>query len=250
MLRWDDYPLVSLDEKQFDRQPAPQARFAGLDAPLSDVKLMNEMGKDFLDWAFRVGEVIAKANEDLKVYGGPNITQAEFHTMCSEAAKESMDAEAQKVSDTYDKKIAAIQDKMEREQLELDKDQAEYDQRKMDELGTGFDTVMGLFGGRKRSLSKNLTKRRMTSTAKADVDESNKAIAEYKKEIAALEQEKTKALQDVQKRWANIASKSTEIKVAPLKKDVLLDFFGVAWFPYFLVQAADGPVELPGFKPE
>jgi multidrug resistance efflux pump len=170
--------------------------------------------------------------------------------MCSEAAKEGQDAEAQKVSDAYDKKISAIQDKMEREQLELDKDEAEYSQRKMDELGSGLDTVMGLFGGRKRSFSKNLTKRRMTSTAKADVDESNKAIADYKKEIAGLEQERTNELQDIQKRWANIAGKSTEIKVMPLKKDVLLDFFGVAWFPYFLVQTADGPVELPGFKTE
>ena len=250
MMRWDDYPLVSLDERQFDRQPAPQARFVGFDAPLSDVKIMNEMGKDFLDWSFRVGEVVVKANEDLKVYGGPNINQADFRTMCSEAAKEGQDAEAQKVSDAYDKKISAIQDKMEREQLELDKDEAEYSQRKMDELGSGLDTVMGLFGGRKRSFSKNLTKRRMTSTAKADVDESNKAIADYKKEIAGLEQERTKELQDIQKRWANIAGKSTEIKVMPLKKDVLLDFFGVAWFPYFLVQTADGPVELPGFKTE
>ncbi|MBP1692399.1 MAG: uncharacterized protein H6Q37_282, partial [Chloroflexi bacterium] len=227
-----------------------QARFAGFDAPLSDVKIMNEMGKDFLDWSFRVGEVVVKANEDLKVYGGPNINQADFRTMCSEAAKEGQDAEAQKVSDAYDKKISAIQDKMEREQLELDKDEAEYSQRKMDELGSGLDTVMGLFGGRKRSFSKNLTKRRMTSTAKADVDESNKAIADYKKEIAGLEQERTNELQDIQKRWANIAGKSTEIKVMPLKKDVLLDFFGVAWFPYFLVQTADGPVELPGFKTE
>jgi hypothetical protein len=247
MVRWEDYPLQALDEKQFDRKPDPQARFATLDAPLSDVKIMNAIGKDFVDWAFRSGEVVVKANEELKVYAGPDVNQAEFRTRCSEAAKDSLDAETAKVTDTYEKQIAAIQDKIDREQRELDQDEAMYNQRKMDELGAGLDTVMGLFGGRKRSVSKNLTKRRMTSTARADVEESKNAILDYQKRIAALEKEKDQAIKDVAARWGEIASKSTEIKIAPLKKDVLLDFFGVAWFPYYLVQVDNETAELPGF---
>jgi hypothetical protein len=247
MVRWEDYPPQALDEKQFDRKPDPQARFATLDAPLSDVKIMNAIGKDFLDWAFRSGEVVVKANEELKVYAGPEVNQADFRTLCSEAAKEGLDTEAAKVADTYEKEIAAIQDKIDREQRKLDQDEAEYNQRKMDELGAGLDTMMGLFGGRKRSVSKNLTKRRMTSTARANVEESKKAIADYQKKIAALEKEKDQAIKDVEARWGEIAGKSTEIKVAPLKKDVLLDFFGVAWFPYYLVQVDNKTMELPGF---
>ena len=80
-------------------------------------------------------------------------------------------------------------------------DEEEYSQRKNEELTTGFNTVMGLFGGRKRSLSKNMTKRRMTATAKADVDESKKAIASYQKQIDELEKERASALDDVQERW-------------------------------------------------
>ncbi len=248
MLRWEDYPLRTLEEKAFDRRPDPQARFATLDAPFSDVKIMNTIGKDFVEWAFRAGEVIVKTNEALKVFAGPQVSQADFRKTCSEAAKEGMDAEMQKVTDTYDKKVAAVQAKIEREQRELDQDEAEYNQRKMDELGAGLDVVMGLFGGRKRSVSKNLTKRRMTSTAKADVDESKKAIASFQKEIDGLQKEQEQAKKDIEERWGEIASQSSELKIQPLKKDVLLDFFGVAWFPYYLVQAGDQSIEIPGFS--
>lgn len=248
MVRWDDYPLQALDEKQFDRQPAPQARFAALDAPLSDVKMMNAIGKDFVDWAFRSGEVVVKANVALKVYAGPEVSQAEFRKLCSEAAKDQLDIELEKAAEVYEKKIAALQVKLDREQLELEQDEAEHSQRKMDELGSGLESVMGLFGGRKRSISKNLTKRRMTSTAKADVDESKKAIAGYQKEIAALEKEKEQALSEVAERWGEIASQSDEIKVAPTKSAVLLDFFGVAWQPYHQVLAGGETFELPGFS--
>jgi hypothetical protein len=250
MVRWDDYPPQQLDEKQFERQPAPQAHFAALDAPLSEVKTMNLIGKDFVDWAFRTSEAIIKANETLKVYGGPNVSQADFRKQCSEAAKDSLDAESEKETAAFDKKIAVIQAKIDREQRELDQDQAQYNQRKMDELGTGLDTVMGLFGGRKRSLSKNMTKRRMTSTAKANVEESKKAIAGYQKEIAALEKQKEQALSELEERWGDIASQSDEIKMPPQKTAVLLDFFGVAWFPYYQVQSGEENFELPGFSAE
>ncbi len=250
MIRWEDYPLQRLDQRTFDRRPDPQARFASLEAPLSDVKLMNAIGKDFLDWAFRTGETLVKANETLKVYAGPEVSQAEFRKQCAEAAKDALDAELDKVSQAYDKKIEAVQVKLEREQMELDQDEAEYSQRKMEELGSGLETVVGLFGGRKRSVSKNLTKRRMTSTAKADVQESKKAIAGFEKQIEALESEKAEALQQVQDRWGDVAAESTEIKITPLKKDVLLDYFGVGWFPYYLVKIGQSQIELPGFAAE
>jgi hypothetical protein len=62
-----------------------------------------------------------------------------------------------------------------------------------------------------------------------------------------LEKEKELAIAEVEKRWGEIASQSSELKILPLKKDVLLDFFGVAWMPYYQVQAGADQFELPGF---
>jgi wobble nucleotide-excising tRNase len=87
----------------------------------------------------------------------------------------------------------------------------------------------------------------MTSKASADVKESKEVIAGYKKEIEQLEKEKAQALEEIDQRWGEVASQVSEISVVPLKKDVLLDLFGVAWFPYYLVQMGEETVELPGY---
>jgi hypothetical protein len=67
-----------------ETMPAAGARFGTIDAPLNDSKLMTALQKDFTDWIFRNSEVTARANTKLKVFGGPDVSQAEFEGMRSE----------------------------------------------------------------------------------------------------------------------------------------------------------------------
>ena len=87
----------------------------------------------------------------------------------------------------------------------------------------------------------------MAAKAKADVEESHEAIADLEQTIKALEQEKDEALQEIIKEWDEVVTNYDEIKVSPYKKDVQLDMFGVAWFPYHYVKVDGEVVELPGF---
>ena len=249
IVRWENHLTAPLDPRRLDDQPDPQARYASLETPLSDAKSISALQKDFLDWAYRTSQMKVRANEGLKVYAGPDVSQSEFLKLCSEAARQGRDAETRKVTDAYDKKIEAIRTKLAREERELDMDQSELSQRKMEELGTHAENFLGLFGGRRssRRLSTSLNKRRMTDKAKAEVEESLDAIADFKKQIAGLEKEKAQALSEIDKHWGELIGQASEISVAPLKKDVLLDLFGVAWFPYHIVQIGEEIVELPGF---
>ena len=38
-----------------------------------------------------------------------------------------------------------------------------------------------------------------------------------------------------------------EIAVTPTKSDISVELFGVAWFPYHVVQTPTGILELPGY---
>ena len=235
-----------------DARPDPRARFTIPEAPLSDTKLMNSLQKDLLDWAYRTSEVMVRGNEPLKLYAGPEITQAGFRQMCAEAAQDGRDAELDKVSAIFDKKISTLEDKIRREERELSEDESELSQRKMEEWGTHAENILGLFGGRKssRRLSTSLSRRRLTEKAKADVEESEEAIKDFEKQIAELEKEKILALEDVKQRWGDLANQIVEITVTPYKKDVQVDLFGVAWFPYFMVQTGQEILEIPGFQME
>jgi t-SNARE complex subunit (syntaxin) len=188
-----------------------------------------------------------RANEKLKIYAGPDVSQSEFRRLCAEAARSARNAEMDKVEASYEKKLDRIEDRLRREERELRQDEAELSQRRMEEYGTHAENVLSLFSKRSRRLSTSLSKRRMTERAEADVEESREAIEDFRQQIADLERELKRAIEDVQARWAEIADDMEEIAVHPYKKDILLDLFGVAWFPYHLVEAEGRTLELPGF---
>ncbi|GAB4535938.1 MAG: DUF87 domain-containing protein [Anaerolineales bacterium] len=245
VVRWEDWQVPPLDERHFDRQPMPGARFASLKAPLNDAGVFNSLQSDFTDWLYRTVTVSVRANEKLKIYAGPQVSAAEFREICAKAAREKRDAELDKVAAQYDRKLESVRTKLAREERELNDDESELKNRKMEEWGTHAENILGLFGGRKRRLSTSLSKRRMTERAKADVEESIDAIADFKQQIADLEAEKAQALQDVNDKWAEMVSDVTEIPVSPYKKDILVALFGVAWMPYHLVEAGGRVMELP-----
>lgn len=247
VVRWEDYEADPISPKTLDAVPEGRARFAPLETPLNDVKLINALRNDFQDWAYRTAAVVVRANERLGVYAGPETTQADFRERCAEMARKSRDDELKAIEKSYATKISRIQDKLEREERELRADETELSQRKLEEYGNYAETLLGMLGGRKRRITTALSKRRLAAQAKEDVQESKQAIEAYKKQIAELEKEKAGALSEVNRKWSDIVEEVNEIRITPLKKDVLVDLFGVAWFPYYLVQEGDEVYELPGY---
>ena len=249
VVRWDNYPSETIDSDRLTQAADPQARFAPLDAPLNDNKIISALEKDFVEWAYRTTQVTVRANEALKLYSGPETSEAEFRTQCADESRQAREVELKKAAAPFETKLRTLQDKIEREQRELKQDEAELSSRKMEQLGTGLETVAGFLGfGRKRSFTTNITKGRMAKQAKSDVEESEAAIKDFQDQIKEIEAEKEAAIQAVNDKWGEVASQITEIPITPQKKDILLDFFGVAWMPYHLVKTGEQLIELPGFS--
>lgn len=249
IVRWDDHLINPIDPRQLDRQPAPEAYFTTLEALFNDDKALRALKSDFADWAYRTTQITVRANETLKIYAAPDVPQAEFRRLCADAAREQRDAEIQKVTDSYAKQIERVKDKLAREERELSEDEAELSQRKMEELGTHAENILSFFGSRsRRRISTSLSKRRMTAQAKAEVEESEEAIKKYLQDVARLEKEKVAALEELQRKWGEIAEEQSEIPITPYQKDILIELFGVAWFPYHVVEDQGRTFELPGFS--
>lgn len=248
-LRWEDFPYRGPALEKIETTPPPAARFAMLSAPLDDVKTLTALQRDFVDWVYRTTTVKARANEALKVYAGPDVSQAEFMKACADTARQARDAEIEKQSAALERRIKALQEKLAREERELRQDEAEYNQRKIEELGTHAENVLGLFGGRRatRKLSTSLAKRRLTEQAKADVEESIEAIAQYKQELAELEEQRQQLVEEINARWGEMVNQISEITLTPKKTDIFVQFFGVAWLPYYVVRSGEETFELPAF---
>jgi hypothetical protein len=158
-----------------------------------------------------------------------------------------LEQEKQKLEASYDKNIETIQNRLRREKRELAQDKEEHSQRRMEELGTHAENVLGVFSKRRRRLSTSLTKRRMTKTAKSRVEESEATIEDYEAQISDLRTEKTRAVETLKEKWVEISDDMEIIPIRPYKKDILVDLFGIAWMPYHRIETSGAVLDLPGF---
>ncbi|MBN1438783.1 MAG: hypothetical protein JW929_05160 [Anaerolineales bacterium] len=206
VIRWQEFPCAAIDGAVLPKGPAAGAEFAALEAPLSDAKLLKALEKDFQDWAYH--------ESSLKVTPPPKASGPQA---------------------AIDRKLESLRMKLQREELELQQDKSEMTQRTIEEVGTAADTIFGLLTGRSRRLTTSLTKRRLTSNAAADVEESKQTIESLKKQIQDLERQKTAAA----------PAETAEVTLRPAKKDIYVDLFGVAWVPQY--RLSDG-AELSGYS--
>ncbi|HEY5901213.1 MAG TPA: DUF87 domain-containing protein [Anaerolineales bacterium] len=247
-LRWEDFPYNGPALEQVETSPSGPARYVGLDAPLNDAKLLAALQKDFVDWVYRTSSVKARANEALKIYAGPDVSEGDFIKACSETAREARDADLEKKTAALDRQIKTLQAKLGREERELAQDEADLRNRNMESAANALELGASLFGlGRKKSISTQLTKHRLSQNAKADVEESKDAIEQYEKDLAELMKQREQIAEEVQAAWADVVNKRTEITITPKKTDIHVSLFGVGWLPYYLVSAGGASIEVAAF---
>jgi hypothetical protein len=251
IVRWEEFPYAGPSLDKIETLPADSARFASIEPPLSDAKLMNALQKDFTDWVFRNSEVTARANVKLKVFAGPDVTAADFMKQCAEIAREACDAEIEKKTSAIEKKIRTIETRLGKEESDLREDEAELQNRNIESYANLAELGASLFGlTRKKSVTTQFTKHRLAQSAKAEVQESKENIARLSEELENLEKERDSLATEINDRWGSIVSEFDEVAIKPKKTDVYVNIFGVAWMPYYVVQAGGESVELPAFGAE
>ena len=210
---------------------------------------MASLKKDFAGWVARTSKVTIRSNPTFGLYATPEVSQAEFMKACAEAARAERDRDLEKASAAYDRQISLLQDKIAREERELQQDQTELSERKKEELVSGAETVFSLLGGkRSRRISEAMSKHRLTEQSKADVDESIDSLEQYRRQLVQLEASRQQALEQAGSKWGAEVNNIAEIPILAKKSDVYVSLFGVAWMPYYLAEAAGTKMELPAFE--
>jgi hypothetical protein len=250
MIRWEEHGIGALDLNVLPASAMASARFGEVPGLLLDARRMKQMEKDFLDFAYRSASLRVFSNAALKLTSKPGMDEAAFRIECQQSATGGREAEAQKIKSTFDRKLRALQDRLSREERELAQDEAELAGRKFEEMATHGENLLGLFGGRRsqRRLTSSLTKRRLTTQAKADVDESVGAIEVFKRDLEAMQAEMAEVMQALDEQWADKADQVEEIRLTPARKDVMRDAFGLAWVPYWGAAGPGAGLVLPGFS--
>ncbi len=248
LIKWEKLASTPVDTARLESQPQPRAQFRTPPAWLGDARKTADIQKDFAEWLYRTASQKIKANTALKVYSTPEMTEAQFQEQCQAAAKAAIDAEKAKVASSYTTKITAMQRKIEIQQLDVKSAASQATQRSAEQFITGGAAVLGMLTGKKRSINSTISKVRMASAAKDRAETEEETLKQYQEQLAALQQQQEKALQDVDAKWAGVLSRVSEVSISPTKSDIFSEAFGVAWIPYYLVENAGQKLEIPAFE--
>ncbi len=247
LVQWQDYQVDEIPSNEFDPRPLPEATFADLVYPFDDEKNVTNLSGDYADWLYRNYQLTLYRNPDLKLISDVGESKEDFIARIQQTGKTTADDGVETIKAKFAKQKKSIEDKLLKEELELEKDKKTLSNRRIEEASTGLQTVIGFLGKSKKSVNSSLTKRRMTATAKANVEESEVMIEKYKSELAELEAKQQEAVDAYQSSTEGKTAQIEEIVVKPLKKDVVIEFFGLAWAPIYAFKNGDNWLEIDAF---
>jgi hypothetical protein len=248
IIRWEDHITEPIDQDLIERMALPQTGYQQLPVWMVDPRTLKILQSDFVDWIYRIENLTIRACLSLKIFAGPEVSDQEFKAQINQAIKDQLALEKVKIEANYDKKITVLEQKLEKEKRDVENAEDRLGQRRMEEVGTHGEMLLALLSKRKKSISSSLTKRRMTSQAKATMENEKKDVENAIASLTAMQQEMKNAISQLEKEWAGKLNDITEITLNPLKKDIFVELFGIAWVPFYVVDVDGRSYQICAFR--
>lgn len=223
--------------------------FAPLPEAANSARELKRIGKDLADWLYYNKRLTITTHTALKLSQMPGESARAFKIRLQQAARERRDAEVDKLATKYKTKIDRLKDRQRRKERELAEDEADYNARKREEIVGIGESLLGFFMGRRstRAISRASTKRRLTTKAKMDIEETKEEIADIQADIAELEAELKEATDEITERWVSALDELTTEEIAPRRTDVNVRLVALAWLPSWRLVTGSQVLTVPAY---
>lgn len=232
---WEQAELVIVRAEDLAVRPPAGGYFAPLPGALGRPTAYKRWEQTLRTYLLRTAALTLWYCEPLKSYSHPEEGKRAFLERCRAEAERRKRDELATVKTRFEKQMARIQEKIRREELEMQGEEEELEERKREQMYSGAESVWGLVTGRAymRPLSHVSRQRRMVKEVEADIEESVQALKVFRAEAEQIQREWGTAAQTVAQKWDSVLEQLREIVVRPRQQDVEIRFCGLAWFPYW-----------------
>ncbi len=234
-IRWEDYAIDPIDPATLDLRPeSMDAKYENPPEWMLDDRSAKTRETDFIDYVYRSSNIRIHANEKLEVYASPETTADEFFELCKAKISEASQAEREKLTNAYEKVVDKLEIKIRKAEADVQDKKDKVNSRNLEKYGAWGELALSILTKKRRSVSSSLTKYTQSGAAENALEKAQIALDaandELENEIEAFKNN----IDEVENRWETIAKENTEISIAPMKKDIFTDIFGIVWMPYYL----------------
>jgi hypothetical protein len=213
--------------------PAPEGANSGTE--------FKRLARDFEDWSYFNSQLTLLSHPELGVSQLPGEAEQQFKIRLRQAARERRDHAVDRLRKTYAGRMEKLEDRLRREQRELERDRSDYSARRREALIATGEMLFTLIGRRRlyRSVSWSASRGRLAKQAKLELEDSREEIEALETELSDLQGELEREITRITPKWVDILKGLTAYHLHPRRSDVEVSIVGLAWVPVWAITYAD-----------
>ncbi|MBX3350854.1 MAG: ATP-binding protein [Nitrospira sp.] len=237
---WDKATITDVAVGDLESSPQDSAQFLSVPASAGKVKSYTDWDKDFGGWLFRTQKVELFKSPSTKDVSKPGESERDFRVRLQQIGREQRDKGAESLRQKYAPKIATLQDRIRRAELQKEKQQAESRSSQMQAAISVGASILGAFMGRKTISATNIGRATTAIRSAGRVIKESKDVGAAEENVAALQQQ----LADLETQFKSesealaaatdpLNEKLDTISVKPTKANIAVRLVALAWTPHW-----------------
>jgi len=239
-LEWDEAKPIEIDPDDLEKEHAGPAQFESIPTPASKAKSYSAWTKAFVDNLFRTQTLEVFKSEQLSAYSQPSESEKAFRVRIQQLAKEARDAELDRLRAKYAPKLEAVDEKIVKADLALEKETAQARHSTLSSIVNLGTTVLGAFLNRKKITTTTLNKagtavRNVGTTMKEsdDVALAEQRANDARQEALDLEAEFRQESRNLEKRFDAWNEQLVTFAIKPKKVNITAKLVALVWTPHW-----------------
>ena len=237
---WDKAVTADLAVDDLEREPSEQAQFLPVPVSAGKAKSYTDWSKDFSGWLFRTQKVELFRSPSTKEVSKPGESERDFRVRLQQTGREQRDKGAESLRQKYAPKIATLQDRIRRAELQKDKQQAESRSSQMQAAISVGASILGAFMGRKTISAANIGRATTAIRSAGRVIKESTDLGAAQENVAVLQQQ----LADLEAQFRSecdalaaatdpLNEKLEMISIKPTKANIAVKLVALAWTPHW-----------------
>ena len=233
---------VDYDDRDLLPEAPPRCVYRLPNVAVKDKTFWTRVERDLIDSLVRSRTVDLHANRDLKLFGRPGESDADFTARCLAASNDMADKETAALRGKYADKVTRIQTQIQAAEDRAQVLDTERKGRRSEEmLSTAGSILGGLLGGRRSrggllgsvlGQAGGVAGRRTRTAAAGDrLDAAENKLGGLHQQLEDLESELTQEVTDIDAKWMATAKNITALQVGLERTDVKVTQLALVWIP-------------------
>lgn len=233
---WAEETGAVIDEAQLERRPKSGAGYLKSTAALTKKSAYTEWSRALKDHIYNTAALESYRHPGSKTYAAPGETLQAFSVRMQLTEREMRDQAIANIRAKYEKKIAALAEKVRKAELAVDRERSQAEAAKMNTFINIGSTILDSFLGKKRLGKSTMSKAASTARSvgrsrqqMSDIDRAEASLKTYQSDLEAMEAQLQAELDALSEQTeANVET----VAIKPKKTGISVRSMAVLWLPY------------------